>query len=92
MFPMGHRPAMIPRDVRHEIDFVGGEPRQVAIFNQIVRMFMMLPGIDHIADVVQNRRELQPFAFPLPKSMQEVWFDRTGAASPSHMEGCTSET
>ena len=62
------------------------KPRKVAMFNEIVRVFMMLPGIDEIADVVEDGREFQPFPFPLPESMQRFRLIEQADSQPSHMK------
>ena len=49
-------------------------------------MFMMLPRIDEIADIVQDGRELQPFAFPLPKSMQRFRLIEQADSQLRHMQ------
>ena len=61
---------MIAGNVRDEIDLISGESRQIAILDQVIGMFVMLPRIDMVPDIVQDRRELQPLALSLPKSMQ----------------------
>jgi len=60
--PAWRRLAMISRDERHRLDFVGLEAAQVAVFDQIVRVFVVRVIRDVDADVVEQRRVFQPLA------------------------------
>jgi hypothetical protein len=59
----GRRPPVIAGDQRDGFDFVGLEPAQIAVLDQIVRMPMMAFVADVHAGVVENRGVFQPLAF-----------------------------
>src|SRR5581483_108426 len=56
---------MVAGDECDRFDFVGIEPAQVAVLDQIVRMFVMPFVADVDADVVQDGRVLQPLALAI---------------------------
>jgi hypothetical protein len=62
VFLLGRRPAVISRHQRDGFDFVGLEAAQVAVADEIFRVFMVAFVADVHADVVQDGRVLQPLA------------------------------
>ncbi len=56
---------MIPGHQGDDFDFFRLEPAQIPVLHQIVRMLVMAGIADVGADVVQQRRELQPFPFEI---------------------------
>jgi len=63
---------VIARDERDRLDLLGLESTQVAVLDQIVRMFVVLLIADVDADVVQNRRVLEPFALAIGQAMNRA--------------------
>ena len=59
---LGRRLAVVARDQRNLLDLVGLEAAQIAVANQVVRVFVMALIADLHADVVQDRRVLEPLA------------------------------
>ena len=54
--------AVIARDERHDFDLVGIEATQVAVLDEVVRMFVMALVADVQSDVVQQRGIFEPLA------------------------------
>ena len=63
---------MVPGDVADELDLVRREARQIAVLDQIVRMLVVLPGINQKADVVEDRAVLQPLTCSLVQPVQSL--------------------
>jgi hypothetical protein len=66
---VGGRPPMVAGDQRNDIDFVRFEPAQIAVLNQIVRVFVVPLVADMDADIVQQRRIFQPFALAIGQTV-----------------------
>ena len=60
---------MVTGDVGDHVDFLGRQSDQITVFDEVVRMLVMLSRIDEIADIVQNGRVLQPSALLLSQVM-----------------------
>ena len=56
---------MVARDVRNHFDFVRRQAVQVAVLDEVIGVLVMLPGIDEIAHIVQDRRVFEPLALAL---------------------------
>jgi hypothetical protein len=67
--PARHATPMIPRNEGDCFDLVRLEPPQIVVPDEIVRMFMMPLVADVHADVVEQRRVLEPFAFAIRQSV-----------------------
>ena len=59
------RLAVIPRDERDDLRFRRLEPAQIAVLDEVVRVLVMPRIADVRADVVQQRRELEPLALAI---------------------------
>ena len=63
------RAAVVPGDQCDGIDFLGLEAPQIAVLDQIVRVFVVALVADVRADVVEQRGVLEPFTFPVGQSV-----------------------
>jgi hypothetical protein len=63
VFAFRRRTAVIPREESQHVDLLRFEAAQIAVLDEIVRVFVMAFVADVDADVVQERAELEPFAF-----------------------------
>ena len=59
---LGRHLPMIASHERDRFDLVRFEPTQIAVFDEVVRVFVMTRVADVDADIVQERRVLEPFA------------------------------
>lgn len=59
------RLAVIPRDEGNGLSFCGLEAAKVAVLDEVVRVLVMPWITDVRADVVQQRRKLEPFALAI---------------------------
>jgi hypothetical protein len=50
---------MIAGDIRHHIDFLGGEAADIAVLDKIVGVLVVLSSVDQIADVMQQGGKLE---------------------------------
>ena len=66
---LGRRLPVIPRDERDDVDLLRLEPAQIAVANQVVRMFVVILIADVHADVVQHRGVLEPFALAIGQAV-----------------------
>ena len=68
---------VIPRDERHHFDLFGVEPAKVAMFDHVVPVLVMVLIADVNADVMEERRVLQPLTLaaaqlvPFPRRVEE---------------------
>ncbi len=76
---------MVPRDERDRIDFLGLEAAQVAVLDQIVRMLVMALVADMHADVVQQRRVLEPFALAVGHPVHAACLLENRHREPRHL-------
>lgn len=60
MFDCRQGPSMIAGDVGDHVDIFSGQPTEIAVFNKIVRVLVMLSGIDVIPHVVQDGGIFEP--------------------------------
>ena len=58
---------MIAREERDDLDLFGSEAAQIAVLDQVVGMAMVALVADVHADVVQERRVLEPFPLAIPE-------------------------
>jgi hypothetical protein len=65
----GRRLTVIARDERDGFDFIRLEAAEVAVANQVVRMFVVLLVADVDADVVEDRGVLEPLALPIREAV-----------------------
>ena len=65
VLPLRRRLAVIPRDEADRLDFVRLEAAQIAVLDQVVRVLVMPLVADVHADVVQDRRVLEPLALAI---------------------------
>src|SRR5215831_13824488 len=63
---------MIPGDVGDDINVVAGQSPQLTVDDQVISMLMVLPLIDEVADIVQDRGVLEPRAFCSSQFMQAL--------------------
>ena len=67
--PLRRASPVIAGDERHDFDLVRIEATEVAVPDQVVRVPVMALVADMGADVVQQRRELQPLAFAIGEAV-----------------------
>ena len=60
---------MIARDERDHLDLLGLEAAQVAVLDQVVRVLVVPLVADVDADVVQERRVLEPLALAIGQAV-----------------------
>src|SRR5688572_28346925 len=70
MFAVRKSTPVIPRDIGHDDDLFGREPSQFTMGDQVVRMLVVLPLIDQVADVMENCGKFEPLALDLAEIMQ----------------------
>jgi hypothetical protein len=63
---------VIPGDQRDRFDFVGLEAAKIAVLDEIVRVFVVAFVADVHADVVQDRRVLEPLALPIGEAVDRA--------------------
>src|SRR5262245_31235634 len=63
VFRVWNSTPMIPGDVGDDMNVVARQSSHLTVDDQVVRMFMVLPLIDEVADIVQDRGVLEPRAF-----------------------------
>src|SRR2546430_1860688 len=61
MIILGYRPAVVAGHVGDQLDLICRKSSQVAVLDQIVRVLVVLAGVDEGADVVEGRGVFQPF-------------------------------
>ena len=61
--------AMVPRNQPNDIDFVRIEAAQPAVFDQVIRVFVVALVADVGADVVDERAEFEPAALARPEGV-----------------------
>ncbi len=66
---LGHGPPVVARDQRNRVDFVGVEPAQIAVPDEIARVPMVALVADMHADVVQQRGVFEPFALAVRQAV-----------------------
>jgi hypothetical protein len=62
---LGRRLPMIACDERDDLDFFGLEPPQVAVLHEVIRVLVVSFVADMDADVVEDRRVLEPVALAI---------------------------
>ena len=72
--------AVIAGDERDHVDFFRLEAAQIAVLDQVVRVLVMARIADVRADVVQQRRELEPLALAIGQAVQRRASDRRSTA------------
>ena len=60
---------MVAGDERDDFDLARLEPAQVSVLDQVIRMLVVTIVADVHADIVQQRRVLEPFAFAIAELM-----------------------
>jgi hypothetical protein len=60
---------MIPRHQRNNLDFLRLEAAEIAVLDQVVRMFMVTLVADMDADIVKDRRVLEPLALAIRQAV-----------------------
>jgi hypothetical protein len=60
---LGRCPPVVAGDQREDLDLLGVEAAQIAVAYQVVRVFVMTLIADVHADVMEQRRVLEPLAF-----------------------------
>ena len=83
----GGRATVIPRHQRHQLDLLGIEAAQVAVLDEVVGVPVMLFVADVHADVVQQRRVLQPLTLAVRQAMQAACLIEQGERHPSDLLG-----
>ena len=63
---------MVAGDQRDRLDLLGLEPAQVAVLHQVVRVLVVSLVADQHADVVQNRRVLEPLALAIGEAVNRA--------------------
>jgi hypothetical protein len=56
---LGECPPVITRHIGNQLDFMGREPRQVSVQDQVVGVLVVLGMADQVTDVMQERRGLE---------------------------------
>ena len=74
---------MIARDERDCFDFVGLEAAQIAVLDEVVRMFVMPRVTDVDADVVQDRGVLEPLALAIGQAVNCAGLVEEDGGQPS---------
>ena len=70
---------MVAGDERDRFDFVRLEAAEIAVLDQVVRVLVVPLVADVHADVVEDRRVLEPFALAIGQAVDRRASDRTGA-------------
>src|SRR5215475_836485 len=63
---------MVPCDVGDDMNIVDRESSQLAVDDQVVSMLMVLPFIDQVTDVVEDRGVFEPRTCCCTQSMQPL--------------------
>jgi len=63
---------MVPRDERNHFGFLRLEAAQIAVLDQVVRVLVVPLVADVHADVVQDRRVLEPLALAIGEAMDRA--------------------
>src|ERR1700730_9234916 len=71
MPPFRRRAAMIARDERDGLDLVRLEASEIAVLDQVVRMFVVPLVADVDADVVQQRRVFEPLELAVRQAVSD---------------------
>ena len=82
---LGSRLPMIAGHQRDDVDFLRLEPAQVAVLDQIIRMLVMTFVTDVHADIVQDRRVLEPLAFAIGEAMNRARLIEQRHCQPRHL-------
>ena len=77
--------AMIPRHERDDVDFVRFETAQIAVLDQIVRVFVVSFVTDMNADVVQHRRILEPLTLAIGETVNRARLIEQSQRQPRHL-------
>jgi hypothetical protein len=67
--PLRRRLAVVTRDETDDLGFYRLEPAQVAVLDQVVRVLVVALIADVRADVVQERRKVQPLALAIGQAV-----------------------
>jgi hypothetical protein len=82
---LGSRLAMIPCHQRDDLDFFRLEASQVAVLDQIVRMFVVTLVTDVHADIVQDRCVLEPLALAIGQAVDGARLIEQRHRQPGHL-------
>ena len=85
--PARGRLAMISRDERHRLDFVGLEAAKVPVFYEVIRVFMVRVIRNMDPDVVEQRRVLEPLAVAVGQRMDAARLVEQAEGEPRHLAG-----
>jgi len=78
---------VVARDQRNRLDLVRLEPAQMAILDQIVRVLVVALVADMDADVVQDRRVLEPFPLAVGEAVDGARLIEEGGREARHLVG-----
>jgi hypothetical protein len=82
---LGSRLAMIPCHQREDLDFFRLEASQIAVLDQIVRMFVVTLVTDVHADVVQDRSVLEPLTLAIGQAVDGARLIEQRHRQPGHL-------
>jgi hypothetical protein len=83
--PLRRRLAMIAGDQRNRLDLVRLEAAQVAVLDQVVRVFVMAFVADVHAQVVQDGGVLQPLALAVREAVNRARMIEESHCQPRHL-------
>ena len=69
---LGRRPAVIAGGEGDDVDFFRLEAAKVAVLDQVVRVAVMAPEADVVADVVEERGVLQPLTLAIAEAVNRL--------------------
>src|SRR2546426_9009657 len=64
MIVLGYRPAVVAGHVGDQLDLICRKSSQVAVFDQIVRVLVVLAGVDEVADVMRSEEHTSELQSP----------------------------
>jgi hypothetical protein len=85
VFPLGGCLTMIPCHERDNIDFLRFEAAQIAVLDQIVRVFVVPFVTDVNADIVQDGRVLEPLALVIGETVNRARLIEQPHGQPGHL-------
>ena len=81
---------MVAGDERDDFDLVRLEAAQVAVLDQVVGMAVMALVADVVADVVEQRRVLEPLALAVGQAVDARVWSKSASASRTTCWACSA--
>ena len=79
--------AVVARDQRDGVHFFGLEAAEIAVLDQIVRVLVVAFVADVRADIMEQRRVLEPFAFAIGQAVDAARLLEQGEREPRDLRG-----